>query len=158
MTLFVKSEEDWFYCLTRADYPDSADQEMIMRSMNTEAVFLEKIIDYYDCPYEVNESYLAIEECGKSNYVYFDGLVGDDKLQFTQVSMDRGNILFTVDRLGQGDGFFIPRRFVKLKGGDVVTLNGAKSTVLHSDDNITLLSQNSGINMYLTDQLTEVVY
>lgn len=158
MTLFVKAGKDWFYYLTPIDSLDNNGQEMIMRSIDTETTFPEEIIDYYDCPYEVDENYLAVVEYGKSSHVYFDGLIGDDELQFTQVNTDTENTLFITNRLGQGSGFFIPPRLTKLKAGDVVTLNGAKSTVLHSNDATTLLSQNSGMELYLTDYLIEIIY
>lgn len=157
MTLFVKSGKDWFYYVTPIGSLDNTGQEMIMRSMDTETGFPEEIIDYYDCPYEVNESYSAIAECGKSSYVYFDGLIEDDKLQFTQVNVDTEDTLFITNRLGQGDGFFILSKLIKLNTGDVIVLNGNKSTVLYSNDNTTLLSQDSGMQLYLTSYLIETI-
>jgi hypothetical protein len=134
---------------------DGWGQEMLMRSIDIAAMFPEEIIDFYDCPYDVNERYLAVPEYSNSSIsVYFDGLIGDDELQFTQVNTDTTNVQFVTNRQGQcACGCFILPKLAKITVGDFVTLNGVKSTIMHTNSDTTLLKQDGKLNLYLTEYL-----
>ena len=151
MTFFVKAGKDWFYYLTSIDSLDNNGQEMIMRSIDTETTFPEEIIDFYNCPFNVGETYTAFSEFTRETYaVVFDGMSGDNVLQFSATE----NILLLANRQGIGYGHIIRPQKTEIGLWDKIALNNVVYKVVATNVDVTLVSDDDGaLKLFCTDYL-----
>lgn len=151
MTLFVKSGEDWFRFLEKADCISDTGEELVMASLRTKAAFPEKIIDFYNCPFNVGEVYTAFSEFTRETYaVVFDGMSGDNVLQFSATE----NNLLLANRQGIGYGHIIRPRKTEIGLWDKIALNNVVYKVVATNVDVTLVSDDDGaLKLFCTDYL-----